>query len=164
MGKRGRRPEPTVLKIARGNPGKRALNTSEPKPASDAIVAPDWVTGKSREKWDDVVPKLVGMGVMSNADIDTIARYCVMYEQFQKYLDQCRRGLDVIVMRDESGRVKYMQTAPAATMMVKLAASMLRIEQEFGLTPSARSGISATKPEQESVIEKFRALRASRKA
>ena len=142
MGKRGPRPEPTILKIAKGNPGKRALNKSEPKPPADAIQPPDWVSGRSLEKWQEVVPKLVGMGVMTNADIDTIARYCTMYEQFVKYLDQVRRGLDVLVIRDDSGKVKYMQSTPAATMMTKLAASMLRIEQEFGLTPSSRSGIA----------------------
>ena len=143
MGKRGPRPEPTIYKIAKGNPGKRPLNKSEPKPPSDDITPPEWVTGVARSKWDEVVSKLVGMGVMTNADIDTIARYCTMHEQYVKYLEQVRRGLDVLVIRDEKGKVKYMQSTPAATMMMKLAASMLRIEQEFGLTPSARSGISA---------------------
>ena len=93
------------------------------------------------------MPKLLGMRVMTNADVDTIARYCTMHEQFVKYLDQCRRGLDVLVIRDDKGKVKYMQSTPAATMMTKLAVSMLRIEQEFGLTPSARSGLSASKQE-----------------
>ena len=155
MGKRGPRPEPTILKIAKGNPGKRRLNQSEPKPAADAIQPPDWVTGKSLEKWQEVVPKLLGMGVMTNADIDTIARYCTMHEQYVKYLDQVRRGLDVLVIRDDAGKVKYMQSTPAATMMTKLAASMLRIEQEFGLTPSARSGLSASKTQEQDELSAF---------
>ena len=155
MGKRGPRPEPTIIKMAKGNPGKRPLNKSEPKPPSDDITPPDWVTGVARSKWDEVVPKLIGMGVMTNADVDTIARYCTMHEQFVKYLEQVRRGLDVLVIRDEKGKVKYMQSTPAATMMTKLAASMLRIEQEFGLTPSARSGLSGSQPQQESVLAKF---------
>lgn len=155
MGKRGPRPEPTILKIAKGNPGKRRLNESEPKPPSDNIAPPDWVTGVARSKWDEVVPKLIGMGVMTNADIDTIARYCTMHEQYVKYLDQVRRGLDVLVIRDDAGKVKYMQSTPAATMMTKLAASMLRIEQEFGLTPSARSGLSANKTQEQDELYAF---------
>jgi P27 family predicted phage terminase small subunit len=143
------------LKIAKGNPGKRPLNKSEPKPPSDDITPPDWVTGVARAKWDNVVPKLIGMGVMTNADVDTIARYCTMHEQFVKYLEQCRRGLDVLVIRDDKGKVKYMQSTPAATMLSKLAASMLRIEQEFGLTPSARSNISAAKPHEEDDLTRF---------
>ena len=139
--------------MAKGNPGKRRLNKQEPKPESDGIEPPNWVTGISREKWDNVVPKLIGMGVMTNADVDTIARYCTMHEQFVKYLDQCRRGLDVLVIRDDKGKVKYMQSTPAATMLNKLATSMLRIEQEFGLTPSARTGIVATKQETNAEID-----------
>ena len=121
------------------------------------------MTGVALTKWHNVVPKLKAMGVMTNADIDTIARYCTMHEQFVKYLEQVRRGLDVLVIRDEKGKVKYMQSTPAATMLTKLAASMLRIEQEFGLTPSARSGLSGSQPQQESVISKFLALKAARK-
>lgn len=155
MGKRGPRPEPTIIKMAKGNPGKRPLNKSEPKPPSDDITPPDWVTGVARSKWDEVVPKLIGMGVMTNADIDTIARYCTMHEQFVKYLEQVRRGLDVLVIRDDKGKVKYMQSTPAATMMTKLAASMLRIEQEFGLTPSARSSIATTQNKQQDDLEAF---------
>jgi len=113
------------------------------------------VTGVAREKWDNVVPKLIGMGVMTNADVDTIARYCTMHEQFVKYLDQCRRGLDVLVIRDDAGKVKYMQSTPAATMLSKLAASMLRIEQEFGLTPSARSGLSASQEKPGDELDSF---------
>ena len=149
MGKRGPKPQPTKLRLLRGNPGKRQINKSEPIPPSDDIAPPDWVSGVARSKWDEVVPKLIGMGVMTNADVDTIARYCTMHEQFVKYLDQVRRGLDVLVIRDDKGKVKYMQSTPAATMMTKLAASMLRIEQEFGLTPSARSGIVAKKQTSE---------------
>ena len=155
MGKRGPRPEPTIIKMAKGNPGKRPLNKSEPKPPSDDITPPGWVTGVARSKWDEVVPKLIGMGVMTNADIDTIARYCTMHEQYVKYLEQVRRGLDVLVIRDDSGKVKYMQSTPAATMMTKLAASMLRIEQEFGLTPSARSGLSASKTQEKDELSAF---------
>ena len=155
MGKRGPRPEPTIIKMAKGNPGKRRLNKQEPKPESDGIEPPDWVTGVSLEKWHEIVPKLIAMGVMTNADIEPIARYCTMHEQYLKYLDQVRRGLDVLVIRDEKGKVKYMQSTPAATMLNKLAASMLRIEQEFGLTPSARTGIVASKQETDAEADQI---------
>jgi P27 family predicted phage terminase small subunit len=147
VGKRGPRKQPTALRIARGNPGNRPLNKLEPKPADSSVTPPDWIVGVARAKWDDVVPKLQAMRVMTTADVEPIARYCAMYEQWVKYLEQMRRGLDVIVMRDKDGKVRYMQSSPAATMFVKLAASMLRIEQEFGLTPSARTGVETVNGE-----------------
>lgn len=32
MAQRGRKPKPTAVKVLEGNPGKRSLNTNEPKP------------------------------------------------------------------------------------------------------------------------------------
>lgn len=157
MGKRGPRRQPTAIQAARGNPGKRKPNSSEPQPKRGRIVAPDWVTGKAREKWDDIIPKLRAMRVVTPADVESIARYCTMYEQWVKYLEQMRRGLDVLVIKDDKGRVKYMQSSPAAIMFVKLAQSMLRIEQEYGLTPSSRSSITVPDAQED---EDFRALRA----
>ena len=121
MGKRGPRPQPTIIKIAKGNPGKRPLNHAEPKPAANAVEPPLWVSGKSLEKWQEVAPKLLAMGVLTNADVETLARYCTMHEQFVKYLDEVRQGGDVLVVRDEAGKVKYMQSTPASTMLMKLA-------------------------------------------
>ena len=157
MGKRGPRPEPTVLKMAKGNPGKRKPNPREPKPTTEGITPPDYLAGPSLEKWNELRPQLEEMGVLTVADVETLARYCTMYEQWRKYLEQVRRGLDVLVIRDESGKVKYMQSTPAAVRLDKLAVSMLRIEQEFGLTPSARSSINAneTKDKNENPLAKY---------
>ena len=143
--------------MARGNPGKKKINKNEPVPKANKIEPPEYVSGKALEKWNEIVPGLMESGVVTNADVETLGRYCAMYEQWLKYLDQCRKGLDVLVIRDDNGKVKYMQQSPAATMQMKLAASMLRIEQEFGLTPSARTGISATDAKPDNDFEKWRA-------
>lgn len=157
MGKRGPKPEPTVLKLARGNPGKRKTNKKEPKPKSDQIEPPEYLSGKSMEKWNEITPALITSGVMTNADVETIGRYCSMWEQWVKYLEQCRRGLDVLVIKDENGKVKYMQSSPAATMQMKLSTALLRIEQEFGLTPSARTGINVNEEKEDNDFEKWQA-------
>jgi phage terminase small subunit len=48
-----------------------------------------------------------------------------------------------------------MQSTPAATMFVKLAHSMLRIEQEYGLTPSARAGMEVRGGEVRDTLQAF---------
>jgi phage terminase small subunit len=48
-----------------------------------------------------------------------------------------------------------MQSTPAATMFVKLAQSMLRIEQEYGLTPSARAGMEVNRGEIKDTLQAF---------
>ncbi len=146
MGKRGVKPQPTVLKLLKGNPGRRPLNQLEPEPARDAIVPPAYLVGASLGKWNQVLPGLIASGVITNADVETLARYCTMYEQFLFCLAEIRAGRDQIELKHpETGELLNIKSTPAGLNSHKLAASMLRIEQEFGLTPSARSGIVAKK-------------------
>lgn len=155
MGKRGPRKQPTKLRLLRGDPSKEGKHADEPIPPAGAVTPPDWVKGKALDKWNEVVPKLEAMGIMSTADVDAMARYCAMYEQWLRYLDQVRRGLDVLVLKDNAGKVKYVQSTPAATMFVKLAQSLLRIEQEYGLTPSARAGMEVPRGEVRDRLQAF---------
>ena len=70
MGKRGPAPQPSIVKYVRGNPGKRAMNSSEPTPEEvDAdFPPPGYLSGDGLEKWYQVLPILIGMRVMTNAD------------------------------------------------------------------------------------------------
>jgi hypothetical protein len=72
MGKRGPRPEPTIYQDGEGQP-RQAAAESKASQSRQAMTSRRrrWVTGVSLEKWEEVVPKLVGMGVMTNADMWT---------------------------------------------------------------------------------------------
>ena len=155
MGRRGPKPEPTILTMARGNPAKKQINAREPKPKSGNIKPPKYLTGESLKCWKEVTPGLIATGVMTEADVPTLARYCTMYEQWLRYLAEVRAGRDVLTIFNDDGSVKYQQQTPAATMQQKLATSMLRIEQEFGLTPSARTGIVAQKEDEHDPLAKY---------
>lgn len=153
MGKRGPRKQPTTLRLLRGDRSKEGTPVGEPQPPPGDLSPPAHVQGAALEKWNEVAPKLAAIGLLTPNDLETLARYCLYFEQFVKYAEQIRRGLDVLVIRDKDGKVKYVQSTPAATMFVKLGQSMLRIEQEFGLTPSARSGIGATQEKPKDDLE-----------
>jgi P27 family predicted phage terminase small subunit len=155
MGRRGPAPEPTVIKMARGNPGLRKPNAREPKPKAGNIKPPKYLAGESLKCWKSITPGLIATGVMTEADVPTLARYCTMYEQWLRYLAEVRAGRDVLTIYNDDGSVKYQQQTPAATMQQKLATSMLRIEQEFGLTPSARTGIVAKTDEEDDPLAKY---------
>jgi P27 family predicted phage terminase small subunit len=156
VGKRGPRKQPTALRLLRGDPSKEGKHADEPIPPAGDLSPPDYVTGRSLEKWNEVAPKLAGMRVLTPADLETLGRYCVVWEQWTRYLDQMRRGLDVLVLKDQNGKVKYVQSTPAATMFVKLGQSLLRMEQEFGLTPSARAGMEVSYGEESADEAAFR--------
>jgi len=155
MGRRGPKPEPTVLTIARGNPGKKRINAREPKPKSGSIKPPKYLTGESLKCWKAITPGLIATGVMTDADVPTLARYCTMHEQWLRYLADIRAGNDVTTGYNPDGSVKYQQSSPAATMGLKLSTALLRIEQEFGLTPSARTGIVAQKEDEDDPLAEF---------
>lgn len=152
MGKRGPAPQPSIVKYVRGNPGKRAINSSEPTPEEiDAdFPPPGYLSGDGLEKWYQVLPILIGMRVMTNADTETIGRYCALWAEWKKNYEMVKKNGDVLTIweadpADPTGkkqRVKYMTPTPYATQMKALAVALLRIEQEFGLTPSSRSQVT----------------------
>ena len=150
MGKRGPAPQPSILKYIRGNPGKDKLNENEPTPEmiDEEYPAPEYLTDAGLQKWKEVIPMLIRMRVMTEADVEPIARYCAMWEQWKKNYEIVKKNGDTLTMwepdpkRPGKERVKYIQATPYATQMVKLADKLLRIEQEFGLTPSSRSQVN----------------------
>lgn len=48
MATRGRKPTPTAIKELEGNPGKRPLNTKEPKPVKKAPSCPKWLEPEAK--------------------------------------------------------------------------------------------------------------------
>ncbi len=145
MGKRGPRKQPTKLRLLRGDARKEGPKPLEPQPPADGVAPPEWLSGSALAKWHQLAPMMEAIGVLTDADVDALARYCALHEQFLKYLEQVRRGLDVLVIRDDAGKVRYMQVAPAASLLSKTAAAMLKLEQEFGLTPASRTGIEVNR-------------------
>jgi P27 family predicted phage terminase small subunit len=142
MGRRGPKPMPRALRLARGTHLER-LNPNEPQPPADTVVAPEWVTGEAREKFDELVPQLRDLGLVTNLDVDAVARYAVTFVEWKKHLAICQKGGDVMVLKDETGRVKFASIAPSATLVAKHSATLLRLAQEFGMTPASRTQVAS---------------------
>ena len=53
---RGRKPTPTAVKLATGNPGKRRLNAAEPKPTGD-IERPKGMEPAVAKLWDTFIAR-----------------------------------------------------------------------------------------------------------
>jgi P27 family predicted phage terminase small subunit len=153
MGKRGPAPEPSILKYIRGNPSKEPLNTAEPTPplTPHDFPPPKTLDGKAVEVWKDAVQTLSRMRVLTEADVPTLTRYCIetvlylaCYEKVKIAGEEYTHWEPDPNRTDGKLRIKYTQVAPWATQMHRHHAAMLRIEQEFGMTPSSRSQVSTT--------------------
>jgi P27 family predicted phage terminase small subunit len=148
MGKRGPRPQPTKLKVLRGNPGCRRLNQQEPEPPHDGVVMPSHLGSVAQEKWRHLLPLLQAVKVMTRADVEALARYCDTYEWWLATRAKLRTEGDTYPILNDAGQVKYIAQRPEVSIAHKLAAQLRQLEQDFGLNPSARSSLSIGKEQK----------------
>lgn len=142
---RGRRPTPTYLKIIRGNPGCRPLNTDEP-PALDGIPdIPSQLIDKAKEEWDRATEQLTAMKGMKKPDMAVVAMYahswavwCAIMEKINKRPDPFwTEQTDRI---DDKGKPIYkVIPSPLIKELRHAEMHLLRFASEIGFTPSARS-------------------------
>ncbi len=140
MGKRGPPPDPTALKILRGNPGHYPLNKNEPK-ADGRPLCPSWLLPEAKRKWRSLVPQLRVLGVATKVDGDALAQYCQVWARWKDAEEFIAKHGPVISIRDEAGNIKYLAQVPQVSIAQHLLTIMRNLQREFGMTASARSQI-----------------------
>jgi len=100
---------------------------------------PTWLDEEAKAAWRQVVPMLEGMGVLTKADGNALARYCRIWSRWRKAEDFIDEHGLVYPLKDDDGNVKCVQQWPQVSIANKLAQQLTRLEGEFGLTPSARA-------------------------
>ncbi|MGR6997213.1 P27 family phage terminase small subunit [Yinghuangia aomiensis] len=64
------------LNALRGNPGKRRAREFV-NPSPGIPDTPEWLDGRALDEWNRLIPILDSMGVLSPADGNALAAYCV---------------------------------------------------------------------------------------
>ena len=144
MGKRGPRPAPTAIKIARGTAKSR--RKTEPAPPATGIVMPSHLGKVAQAKWRDLLPLLQAVKVMTDADVEALARYCDTYEWWLATRATLRKDGDTYPILNDGGEIKYIAQRPEVSIAHKLATQLRQLEQDFGLNPSARTSLHVEKP------------------
>lgn len=135
----GRTPTPTSLKVIRGNPGQRPINAAEPKPPPADITPPHGLSEEGLAIWNEMAPILLRMGVFTQADRILLTRYCLLQEQFAHVVRHVREnGMTQIT------QTGYSQLTAEGALFKTLPAELLKIEQQFGMTPASRSAIKVS--------------------
>ena len=142
MGRRGRLPEPTALKRAKGNPGKRPLNDEEPEPRIEIPKAPPHLSPFSKREWRRITPLLAQLGLLSSLDRTALAIYCQAYGRWKKAEREVKKTGEIETVTSKSGAV-YLQQSPWLQISNKAVDQMHKMLAEFGLSPAARSRIRA---------------------
>lgn len=152
MGLRGPAPKPTAIRVAQGNPGKRPLNFDEPRPLPVAPPCPRHLDADGRREWKRLVPVLLRMRVLTEADQHSLANLCQTYSTMLKAQEQLNKtGL---LLKTPSG---YVQQSPLLSIVNGCVDTITRLSREFGLTPAARTRVRA-EPAIESMDELDHAL------
>ena len=137
---RGRKPKPTGLKIVSGNPGKRPLNSREPRAEPDLPTCPSHLLPTAKAEWKRLARELYHLGVLTRLDRATLAGYCQAYGRWVEAEKKLTETPGILKM--PSG---YIQANPWLTIATKQMELMQRFAIELGLTPSSRSRVETVR-------------------
>lgn len=138
MAQRGRKPKPTAIKVLEGNPGKRQLNSSEPRPNKKAPRCPNWLEDEAKKEWKRMAKQLEHLGVLTEIDMAAFAGYCQAYARWKEAEEFITKHGTIV--KTPSG---YWQQVPQVSIAQTYLKIMNKFCEQFGLTPSSRTRINA---------------------
>ena len=138
MATRGRKPTPTAIKMLEGNPGKRPMNESEPKPLKKAPSCPKWLEPEAKREWRRLAKQMESIGILTDVDMAAFAGYCQAYARWKEAEEFITQHGTIV--RTPSG---YWQQVPQVSIAQTYLTVMSKFAEQFGLTPAARSRIVA---------------------
>lgn len=167
MGRRGPAPTPRKLLLLRGSNRATAglgQHAAAPPAAKPAVPAHVKAVKGARAVWASLVDELHACGILTKVDQLVLGRYCVLTARWlecEKWIQEHGHGFPVYgpPELDQDGRVVLdgdgkpvrplvaVRSYPHARQANVLAAQLLVLERELGLTPAARSRIFTDRPD-----------------
>lgn len=145
----GRKPKPTELKVLQGNPGKRKLEKNAPKaPPIEDSTPPAFLDKLAKEEWERVIPGLLKIGVITQADVMILAGYCQYYSRWVQAEDAVQKEGMTYHTYTKTGD-EVIRKNPNVEIAKMASAEMRAFATEIGMTPSTRTrvhGKEADKP------------------
>lgn len=158
MPTRGPKPTPTKILELRGS-WLAKTRTHEPKPPATIPKMPQELDQQGRKIWRGLTRDLDAIGLLASLDQHALARYIQLWQRWQRlqtFIEShdetyaVMRRFTIQASYDSEGNAVparevevFSHTAIRAETKTWLALSdrLLRLEQQFGLTPSARAAI-----------------------
>jgi len=174
--KRGPRPEPTALKRAKGNPGRRALPEDEPAPKVRMPAMPRWLSPKAKTVWRNFGPRLVELQILTELDGLAFGMACQTVSDWQDAWRAATRKPSTRKTKTGKKRVTraagrtattpngYDQVSAQHCVERQLRKDAFDMLSAFGMTPSGRSGLKVTLTNGTSKLQEFlRAMQGGRR-
>ena len=149
-------PQPTALKILRGNPGKRPLPKREAKPQVCRPPLPEWLASVdpvTKEIFDSMAQRLAACKVMTENDLESLAHLAdneALYRRLRITLETGFTYETTTMQGDVMQRPR-----PEWAMMMEAKRQIAQQLQQFGMTPASRTKVETVGPEEKSGLEEF---------
>ena len=154
MTKRGPRPQPSAVKKARGNPGKRKPNDAEPRPTGALPPCPKYLQGGAREAYERFAVQLTETGVAGDTDATALELLCASIALYLEALAKVQE-LGPVWLEKGDSKIPKIAYSPYWAVMNREWKKIVTMLKEFGLTPSSRTGLKATPPSPEDPFATF---------
>jgi len=148
----GRRPQPTALKMLRGNPSKAKVNPNEPKPPQGAVEKPQGLSKWAETVWDELAPICLAMGTLTVADVRPFATLCELQATL---LDASKQkdadGFAAFTLSEDYNGAPVVKIHAAVKLERETATALRPYYALFGLEPVSRARIHVGKEAKEPV-------------
>lgn len=145
-------PTPTRLKLLRGNPGRRPLPVDEPQPDTLlALPVPADLEPAAAVVWEELTGELASLGMLTRLDGHLLKRYCITLANLERYDAKLRQFGEII----KAPKNDYPIQSPYVSMAAKAQTALLRMQQELGLTPAARSRVKTVYGQKKTRLQTF---------
>jgi P27 family predicted phage terminase small subunit len=134
---RGRKPKPTAKKELAGNPGKRALNQTEPEfSAVTNVEPPEWMAPRAADMWRMLVPELLREKVLRITDLHNVEAFCTAYDKW-RMAEEAVQQYGIMVTSAQGSPMKN----PALTAANEAMRQIVTFGSLLGLDPSSRARV-----------------------
>lgn len=163
MGDRGPKPQPNVIKLLRGNPGRRTLDLSDGvQPVVAVPDIPKHLSKEGRKEWRRITVELEENGIVSRLDRAALAIYCQTWGRLvlaEQALEAKRRQAEEAGL-DEAEAVFIQKTPTGFHRESALLRIVGRLQQDcdrylasFGMSPSSRSKVKPSDNRQQGLFD-----------
>jgi P27 family predicted phage terminase small subunit len=163
MGKRGPPKLPTQLKVLRGT------GSFEPGEVRPEIVKglqpPGWLTEDSKKIWFELSERLEKLGLLTSIDQNAFGRYCDIIPKWlraKQKIDQdgfyypiYHKQTRVQVKKGIPPQIKFLMQFPEVAIYSTLSKELSRLENLFGMNPSARASLRINETPKNSALEEM---------
>jgi P27 family predicted phage terminase small subunit len=142
MGKRGPKPTPTPTLRLRGS-WRENLRTGEPVTTPELPACPSWASSKARTYWAEIGDLLTGLGIMSRPHTVGLTLLVDALADWIRFTKEAENAPSLV-----EGSTGNQVANPIFALKRHAWEQVLKGVREFGMTPSAISGVKSTKPDE----------------